>query len=66
MTTPDIDTSNKFMLSAIGSDLMFMRPPAPGQRISKEEALVLSAYLRLMVMATPEEIEAAYAAVASA
>jgi hypothetical protein len=43
--TAPIDTRNDFAVSAQGSGILLLRPPAPGQAITREQALRLAAWI---------------------
>ena len=47
MSDTEIDTTNKFLVSSQGDNIVFIRPVP--QRISQQDALLLAAYLVSMV-----------------
>jgi hypothetical protein len=54
IATQEIDTFNKFMVAAQGDHLTLLNPPMPGQRFTRNEALILAAYL--VSMADPGSV----------
>jgi hypothetical protein len=59
----DIDTSNKFFVASQGDGLRIMNPRALAAGLTKDDALLLAAYLVTMAMATSEEFDAVRTAV---
>lgn len=49
------ETGNKYLIALKGDDLIFINPPMRGQVISKQDALLLAAWL--VAMAEGEEGE---------
>jgi len=50
---------NQFLVSSTGSEIVLVNPPARGQRLTKDEALWLSAWLYVMattIKPTSEEL----------
>lgn len=63
----DIDTFNEFMVAAGGAPQEFslLSPPAAGQRLSRDQALTLAAWLVVLADPTRERFEEIREAVAS-
>lgn len=40
-----ISVTNDFFVSAQGSGILLLRPPAPGQAMTREQALLLAAWI---------------------
>ena len=59
----EIDTTNRFLVSMAGRDIVFLRPLP--QRLSEDDALLLAAYLVAMI-ADSDKWEAVLTAVENA
>jgi hypothetical protein len=56
-----ITTANQFLISMPGNEwcVLMLRPPKPGERLSKEKLLNLVAWATVLLACTDEEIAAA-------
>lgn len=59
-----MDTTNKYMVSALGDRLLILNPPK--NTISKDDALLLAAWLVVLADPAEEEFEAVLFAVQGA
>ncbi len=59
------DTVNKFLVGARGDELVLLKPPSPGESISKADALLLAAWLVALAAPIGDGLERALDAVLS-
>lgn len=60
---PEIDTANHFLASGHGDRVTLLRPPRPGQQLTRDEALALAAWLVAMADPGRQRFEQVYRAV---